>query len=678
MGEIKKDTEENVYNLTDGFFESLHDSKTLEYREGQHTIALDILDAIEDHSIILVEAGTGTGKSFGYLVPLIYSSAHDEKFKGFIISTSSIALQDQLKKDINILSEMLGEKIPVQIVKGQSNYLCEKRLEYFEARKENEKMAEVIRERLKHGKIEKQDFDDIKGLPWKKISVDVKNCEKCYLSGSCGYALKRKKWSEGTAIICNHDYLISEYLKRDEDRKRLLSPSIIVLDEAHTLPEKFSLAYEKTLSKVSIESAIWKIYEQLGMADCEDKLAIGALNDLFHKIRLNAKKVYNANANKEVEKFDTETTGFNCTKVIWEYIDKVIKELTTLYNYQQKKTIHDGRIRHNWATDTIETTIEVLTDLQKNPANRHNVYWANFVHGTKEHIEIKYLPKNLSTIIGKQLGREKCGIALTSASLTTQTNDYSYFKKDLGLDNITGKPIIAQFTQKSPYNYDANALLYMATDVISPKSADRKLYLDSLAKKIEELMDVTEGRSLVLFTAKKDMQEVYSRLREKEKSYKILVQEDGKDVNRLKEEFSKDETSCLLATGAFWEGIDVKGPSLENVIIAKLPFPTVDPVIQNKASVYSDGFREVYLPEMLLKLKQGTGRLIRSETDKGIVAILDSRVKDYAEEITSSLPYSNVTADMEEVERFVNTNLNKEKTKVKEKVKEEKEGKAWK
>lgn len=218
----------------------------------------------------------------------------------------------------------------------------------------------------------------------------------------------------------------------------------------------------------------------------------------------------------------------------------------------------------------------------------------------------------------------------------------------------------------------------MATDVISPKSADRKLYLDSLAKKIEELMDVTEGRSLVLFTAKKDMQEVYSRLREKEKSYKILVQEDGKDVNRLKEEFSKDETSCLLATGAFWEGIDVKGPSLENVIIAKLPFPTVDPVIQNKASVYSDGFREVYLPEMLLKLKQGTGRLIRSETDKGIVAILDSRVKDYAEEITSSLPYSNVTADMEEVERFVNTNLNKEKTKVKEKVKEEKEGKAWK
>lgn len=94
MGEIKKDIEENVYNLTDGFFESLHDSKTLEYREGQHTIALDILDAIEDHSIILVEAGTGTGKSFGYLVPLIYSSAHDEKFKGFIISTSSLAYKN--------------------------------------------------------------------------------------------------------------------------------------------------------------------------------------------------------------------------------------------------------------------------------------------------------------------------------------------------------------------------------------------------------------------------------------------------------------------------------------------------------------------------------------------------------------------------------------------------------
>mgnify|MGYP004693301715 FL=1 len=670
MGEIKKDTEENVYNLTDGFFESLHDSKTLEYREGQHTIALDILDAIEDHSIILVEAGTGTGKSFGYLVPLIYSSAHDEKFKGFIISTSSLALQEQLKKDISILSEMLGEKIPVQVVKGQSNYLCEKRFEYFETRKENEKMAEIIRERLRHGKIEKQDFDDIKGLPWKKISVDVKNCENCYHSGSCGYALKRKSWAEGKAIICNHDYLISEYLKRDEDRRRLSSPSIIVFDEAHTLPEKFNLAYEKTISKASIESAIWKVYEQLGMDDCDDKLAIGALNDLFHKIRVNAKKVYNANASKEVEKFDTETTGFNCTKSIVESIDKVLKELTILHKYQQKKACHDGRMRHNSATETIETTIELLTDLLKSPANRRNVYWANFVHGTNERIEIKYLPKNLSTIIGKQLGREKCGIALTSASLTTKKNDYGYFKKDLGLDNITGKPVIAQFSQKSPYNYDANALLYMATDVISPKSTDRELYLDSLAKKIEELMDVTEGRSLVLFTAKKDMQDVYSRLKKKAKPYKILVQEEGKDVSRLKEEFSNDETSSLLATGAFWEGIDVKGSSLENVIIAKLPFPTVDPIIQNKASIYSDGFREVYLPEMLLKLKQGTGRLIRSETDKGIVAILDSRAKDYVEEITSSLPYSNVTAEMDEVKRFASTNLTKEKTSVQVKVKQ--------
>ena len=183
-------------------------------------------------------------------------------------------------------------------------------------------------------------------------------------------------------------------------------------------------------------------------------------------------------------------------------------------------------------------------------------------------------------------------------------------------------------------------------------------------------MDVTEGRSLVLFTAKKDMQDVYSRLKKKAKPYKILVQEEGKDVSRLKEEFSNDETSSLLATGAFWEGIDVKGSSLENVIIAKLPFPTVDPIIQNKASIYSDGFREVYLPEMLLKLKQGTGRLIRSETDKGIVAILDSRAKDYVEEITSSLPYSNVTAEMDEVKRFASTNLTKEKTSVQVKVKQ--------
>lgn len=663
---------EKIYSLTDNFFEGLHNSETLEYRDGQHTIALDILDAIRDRSIVLVEAGTGTGKSFGYLVPLIYSSVNDSKFKGFIISTSSIALQNQLEKDIGILSEMLGKKIPVQVVKGQSNYLCQRRFEHFEIKKENEKMAEIIRTRLKDGKIDREDYEDIEGLPWKKLSVDVKNCEKCCYSGSCGYSIKRRKWSGSKAIICNHDYIISEYLKRDDDRKRLSTPSIIVFDEAHTLPEKFYFAYTKTINKKNIESAIYRLYEEIGMEDCEEKLGIGALNDLFYKIGRAAKRAYIVAGNKEVEKFDDETTSFNCSKSIVESITKVIEELTDLCNLQ-KKICGIGPMRNrSSAQEKIEDTIRLLSDLQRTPDSRLNTYWAAFVPGTKEHVEIAYLPnsKKLTSMISKRFNREECGIVLTSASLTTAKNDYSYFRKELGLDNITGKPITAEYQQPSPYNYDANALLYLPQDVVSPKSEDRQLYLESLAKRIEELMDVTSGRTLVLFTAKKDMQEVYKKLSKKEKPYRILIQEEGKNVNRLKEEFAEDETSCLLATGAFWEGIDIKGPSLENVIIAKLPFPTVEPVIQSKASQYKDGFREVYLPEMLLKLKQGTGRLIRSETDKGIVAILDPRTKDYSDEILSSLPYDNVTAEMEEVKEFVQVNLNKEKQAEKGKVKE--------
>lgn len=224
--------------------------------------------------------------------------------------------------------------------------------------------------------------------------------------------------------------------------------------------------------------------------------------------------------------------------------------------------------------------------------------------------------------------------------------------KDLGLDQMIGTPIFQEFSQPSPYNYDENALLYCALDGVSPKSQDRTLYLDSLASKVDRLIKITHGRSLVLFTSKQDMREVYRRLQTKQYDFKLLVQEDGTSAEKLKREFKRDATSTLLATGTFWEGIDVKGEALEQVIITKLPFPVVEPIIEEKASHYRDGFKEVYVPEMLLKLKQGAGRLIRSSTDKGVVSILDSRIKDYGKDILSSLPFHNVTYSIDDVDTF--------------------------
>ena len=196
---------------------------------------------------------------------------------------------------------------------------------------------------------------------------------------------------------------------------------------------------------------------------------------------------------------------------------------------------------------------------------------------------------------------------------------------------------------------------------MTPKAKDHDLYLDSLAKKVAEMIRITNGKSLVLFTSKTDMKEVYQRLQEQEFPFDLLIQEEGKNAEVIKEKFKNDINSTLLASGAFWEGIDVKGESLQQVIITKLPFPVVDPIIQEKASQYTNGFEKVYIPEMLVKLKQGTGRLIRSATDQGIITILDSRTPEYIETLTDNLPFSNVTADLEKVKEFADKKLNSNK-----------------
>ena len=241
--------------------------------------------------------------------------------------------------------------------------------------------------------------------------------------------------------------------------------------------------------------------------------------------------------------------------------------------------------------------------------------------------------------------------------MTTGSSDYSYFVNNLGLDRINGIPIIKEYPGESPFDYENNALLYLSDDCISPKSSDHELYLDTIASKVEELINITEGRSLVLFTSKEDMKKVYRKININSHNFNIMLQTDDVSADALKERFKDDESSVLFATGSFFEGIDIKGEALVNVIITKLPFPVVDPIIEEKANNFKDGFNEVYLPEMIIKLKQGTGRLIRSSTDKGVVSILDSRYKDYEEVILESLPFKNVTTNIEEVKDFSSNKL---------------------
>ena len=233
----------------------------------------------------------------------------------------------------------------------------------------------------------------------------------------------------------------------------------------------------------------------------------------------------------------------------------------------------------------------------------------------------------------------------------------------MGLNDINGISVVKEFSQPSPYDYENNSLLYFSDDCVNPKSLDHDLYLNSIANKVSELIKITDGRTLVLFTSKADMKRVYEIVTREQYDFNIMLQDDDVNTDILKNTFKEDVTSVLFATGTFFEGIDVKGESLENVIITKLPFPVVNPIIEDKASHFIDGLKEVYLPEMLIKLKQGAGRLIRCSTDKGIVSILDSRYKDYEDTIVEALPFTNITKNIEDVESFANNKLSVSKVK---------------
>ena len=653
----EQEFDETLYDNVDNFYKQIEGMKKVEYRPGQSMMSLDICETIGNKEILVIEAGVGIGKSWAYLVPLIYASQNKDKFKGFLISTSSIALQEQLQKEVARVSEMLGINIDVTIAKGKNNYLCEKRLDNFLKYRDKGQNYQYLREKVKEGKIDKKEYDELPANIWKNINVDMVNCSSCLRQGECSFIMTRKQWKTSPNTICNHDLLI-EVLRRDKQNKLTEEPSILVVDEAHNFLEKAINAYKKKISKPILESLIYNIYNGMDEPIEENIPIIVSINQVFRMISTKAKKEYKAHAKEEIDSLDSETSGFTCTDRMTLAIKDLIDQLRSLE--EDARRYPNTNKRFSDQITMLKDARIVFSDLIAK--EKQNIYWAQFLHNTKEHIELTYVPKNISERIRKLLSNPNYGKVFTSATLTTRKNDYSHFIKGIGLDQMVGQPVFQEFSQPSPYNYDENALLYCTSYVVSPKSKDRELYLDSLTAKIDDLIEITNGRSLVLFTSKQDMQEVYRRLSEKKHDFNILVQEEGKNAEKLKEDFKQDTQATLLATGAFWEGVDIKGESLEQVIIAKLPFPLVDPIIEEKASHYTDGLKEVYLPEMLLKLKQGTGRLIRSAKDKGIISILDSRVKEYGDYILSSLPYKNVTTKIEEVEEFAKTTLGIEKS----------------
>ena len=667
---------ENLYSCS--LSENITSSIQLTYREGQHNYALDIMDAIKKQAILLIEGGVGIGKSYGYLLPIFYTYKNEPAFDRILISTSSITLQEQLIKDIQNVSKMLGVDVRVGIIKGINNYACLSEIHSFlECSKADEKSKQMVKDLLRDLKLKKTsdkvELVQVSKDVWEQIKLKNRGaCSHCFYSNSCPYFKSLEEIKKFNIMVTNHGNLAKNIIDKTDLMDDL---DMIVFDESHKILENIQSVRENELQLDSIKKLIRDI--SLVLDGYGISALIMAIEKLFSSARASASKNYHVTNEQRgtIGKYsviESKRLAYRITPTVKNWLFVVLEELDKLaskiieykrairidlekeINMDRRKQLNCKEFIISKDLDKVRHLIEVFEDMKKG-VESSNIYWASFYENNK--ITIRYIPKD-NTYILNAIFSKNIPIVLTSATMSAYAN-YQPIFDGLQINKIDNRyrGIITGEAQSSPYNYDDNTLFYYDTSMIEPNESDE--YIKELALKIDELIRITEGKALVLFTSKNTMNRVYELLLNSEEyPFDLLLQTDN-NTNKIREKFADDTNSCLFATGVFWEGIDIKGASLSNVIITRLPFDQVDAVTQYEASkfVKSEQMKQVYLPKMLTKLEQGVGRLIRSDDDTGIVCCLDSRITKYLEDVKQAVPMTVFTDDINRVYEFSDNNI---------------------
>lgn len=645
---------EDIMKSTLEFFDKM---KQLGYedREGQQSMCCDIIECIRDNQDIIVEASVGIGKSYAYLIPLMYY--HKITKRTFIISTSTITLQEQIEKDILELSKKLNIPIIVTIAKGKNNYLCQERLFHSKDKHIKNKFKNLNEKFFLNDRAQVQDIND---YIWNKINVEDCKFNKCSYFWDCYFISKRDKMKETKgAVICNHDLLLANQRRKMNELNLLLSASeVIVLDEAHNLEDKARNSYKKSFSQLFLKNIVERAYKLISKRAynidySEYENMESGIVKLFKEIERQAK----VESNKLIQNnviISISDMG-DCNIIYTKNLISISKILyKCLKGISASVQLYDKDKNEDSIADNFLEVINFFKELARGKESL-DLFW---IERNKMTYSIASCPKNIGKKIKEILFNDKDTVkVLTSATLGTMINKgdyYKYFMKSVGL--IENDKLFLSDPKESHFDIENNTLLYYSNDITHYKT-DYKKYIEDITNRIVDLISITQGKCLILFTAKSDMKRVYNNLITRNLPYKIIVQKDGSSQIKIKEEFSEDINSVLLSTGTFWEGIDIKGEALSMVIIVRLPFPIGDPVVEYKKSLVKDPM-DIYLPEMIIRLKQGVGRLIRCDTDKGVIALLDSRVGDlsrarYKQQVFDSIKTVNRTNNLEDVKTFV-------------------------
>jgi len=661
-GEEKRKAFRQIEERVDTLFaETAQTSYGYELRDGQYAMAMEIAEAVSAGHHLIVEAGVGIGKSFAYLAPLLLY--HQRLGEPVAVATSTIVLQEQLVGDVQKVAQMLNIKADVLIAKGQSHYICRKSFEDTDI--SDIYLKEKIKEIIEESGSERNNFPvEIPENIWEEICVSRYNKQRCrktcpYVSSCVYHNLRRNMLSAGF-IICNQDLLTAHLMHVSDGIEPILNPGIklLVVDEAHNLEEKVRSATARQYTKNQLMRIVSSaaddaekhrgIYSGFIRKDAASARAkIAKLFDNLNVQRLKQKKMTKGLGDSERLFINNDNGAFSLIRRLARSVAKLDDDIALEFDFGQRKSAD---------YIDLEELSKRISELDDDFDNY--ILWIENIGGD---IAFSFCPKGTAGLINRLFFQMKHRTILTSATLTGKGSgaleeQYAYLIKNTGYPY--GETAELSEPKESPFDYDHHTMIYYCGDLPHPIK-QREDFIKAGTNRLIELLGVSKGRALVLFTAKSDMEDVVMLLKKEKLPYNILVQEKSSSQKKTLEQFREDMDSVLLGTGAYWEGINVEGVSLSHVVVFRLPFPVPDPIMKYKGSVSSDYMKEVMVPEMVIKLKQGIGRLIRSENDKGIVSILDGRMGDssctkYKDTVWEAFPIKNKTMDMTEIIDFYN------------------------
>jgi ATP-dependent DNA helicase DinG len=628
-----------------------------EYRPGQIEMAEACLRAFELKRHLIVEAGTGTGKTLAYLVPAI--AAATARGGRVIISTGTKNLQEQLmEKDIPFLQKVLPRKFTASYMKGRGNYACLQRIKravdspVLEGLDELDSFAEVSEW---VGESQTGDRAELTWLPenlsfWRHIDARSEIClgQKCPDYDPCFITRMRQRAMDADIVIVNHHLFFADLALRNSEYGQVLPDySAVVFDEAHMVEDVAAEYFGAQVSSYQIEDLVRDL-SQLPLTNVE--------------------------ANRDLTKTSARLTRF--ADRFWMGLVNGRGEdgraPVVPGTFARKKTngeieatpLGDAYLGLDGALARMETTLDALSEQPPEVENlirrvrqlrfdlqfivagddKHFVYW---LERRGRGVFLRASPIDVSGLLQEKLFERVETVVLTSATLAS-AGSFNFIKERLGLDEET-----SDLVAPSNYDYENQAVLYLPPRMPDPRSPQ---WAAEAARVVEELLNATQGRAFVLSTSNAGMRALYEAVAP-QVDFPCLIQGSASKAGLL-EKFRETPHAVLFATASFWQGVDVRGQQLSCVIIDKLPFAVPsDPVVAARQRYIDDqggsSFYEYSVPQAIISLKQGLGRLIRSATDRGVLAVLDPRLrtKSYGRLFLESLPPCRVTSDMADVWR---------------------------